>query len=302
MDALHVVPGNALAEDAAAVVERPVEDLVPWRDLLHDGPVPAGLEPGRLARVRAAHLASRGWVSESAALASLRERDGRVSAARRRGVEIVLWFETDLVCALALAQVADRLSGHLAPVWLVTVPNRADHNLRAAWRRRRRYQPRSEAFTALRSPDPRGWAAVPAFARLLAELPDVKTELSALERAVLAALKLGALSAAELFTWVSAQERPPWIADQPLLAVANDLAPQVSRSVDGQYANHRFRRRRAGWPGCAAQGGSVARRSPSWPWPAGLALGFAQQACSASRPGVVIQEAAANRLEASPTR
>jgi hypothetical protein len=122
----------------------------------------------------------------------------------RRGVEIVLWFETDLVCALALAQVADRLSGHLAPVWLVTVPNRADHNLRTAWRRRRCYQPRSEAFTALRSPDPRGWAAVPAFARLLAELPDVKTGLSALERAVLAALKLGALSAAELFTRVSA--------------------------------------------------------------------------------------------------
>jgi hypothetical protein len=303
VDALHVVPGDALAEDAAAVVERPVEDLVPWRDLLHDGPVPAGLEPGRLARVRAAHLASRGWVSESAALASLRERDGRVSAARRRGVEIVLWFETDLVCALALAQVADRLSGHLAPVWLVTVPNRADRNLRAAWRRRRRYQPRSEAFTALRSPDPRGWAAVPAFARLLAELPDVKTELSALERAVLAALKLGALSAAELFTRVSAQERPPWIADQPLLAVADDLAPLVSRSVDGQYAITDFgadvlagravRPRVDRWLG----GVHLGPGQPDWRWDS-----RSKRAVLASRPGVVIQEAAANRLEASPTR
>ena len=236
MDALHVVPGDALAEDAAAVVECPIEDLVTWRDLLHDGPVPAGLDPGRLARVRA-HT----WPAEDGSVSRrLLRRCGNGTGGSllpaRRGVEIVLWFETDLVCALALAQVADRLSGHLAPVWLVTVPDRADRNLRAAWRRRRRYQPRSEAFTALRSPDPRGWAAVPAFARLLAELPDVKTGLSALERAVLAALKLGALSAAELFTWVSAQERPPWIADQPLLAVANDLAPLVSRSVDGQYA------------------------------------------------------------------
>ena len=178
MDALHIVPGDSLAAEVAPVLRRSVEAVVPWRDLLHDGPVPAGLNPDQLARVRASHLARCGWPQ----------------------------FRTGY------------------------------RDVQAAWRRRRRYEPSVEAFAALRSPDPRAWAGLPAFARLLAELPDVQTGLSVLERGVLDVLRSGVLAGDELFARVSMQERPPWIADQPLFAVARDLAPLVSRSPDGRYA------------------------------------------------------------------
>jgi hypothetical protein len=88
------------------------------------------------------------------------------------------------VCTLALAQVADRLVGHPAPVWLATVPHGVDRDLRGSWRRRRMFEPRPDTFAALRCPDPRTWAGVPAFARLLAELPDVRTGLSRLEHQI----------------------------------------------------------------------------------------------------------------------
>ena len=100
------------------------------------------LDACRARRGSGAHLAGRGWGRETDLLASMRERDELLDTARRRRADIVLWFEPDLVCALALAQVADRLAGHSAPVWLVSVPHRADRNLYTAWRRRRRFDPR----------------------------------------------------------------------------------------------------------------------------------------------------------------
>jgi len=236
VDALHIAPGDALAAGVAPVVGLPVEDLLLWRDVLHDGPVPAGLTPAELAEVRAAHLAARGWGRETDLLASMRKRDELLHTARRRRADIVLWFEPDLVCALALAQIADRLAGHSAPVWLVSVPHRVDRNLYTAWRRRRRFDPRPDAFAALRSPDPRPWAGVPAFSRLLAELPDAPSGVSRLEREILAVLRFAPRSGSELFVAVSVKERPPWISDRSLWAVADDLAPLVSRLADGRYA------------------------------------------------------------------
>ena len=102
---LHVTNGDAVVPELAAAAGVAEEDVLPWRDVLHDGPVPGGLDPDELARVRAAHLASRGWAAEDEALASLRERDRRL-ATFPEPREIVLWFEDDLYDALQLR--ADR--------------------------------------------------------------------------------------------------------------------------------------------------------------------------------------------------
>jgi hypothetical protein len=37
--------------------------LLPWRDVLHDGPVPAGPGLDELAEIRAGYLAGPGWAS-----------------------------------------------------------------------------------------------------------------------------------------------------------------------------------------------------------------------------------------------
>ena len=234
-ETLHVIPGDEIGAEVADVAGVDVADLVPWRDVLHDGPVPAWLPPDELARVRAAHLATRGWTPEAAALKVLTERDDRV-ASHPDDAPVVLWFEQDLYCALQLAQVSDRLAGRSGPVWLVDVPQSEPRGLSPAYEQRIVHEPNRHAFAALRSDDPRAWLDVPAFGRLVEELPDVASGLSRLEREILEALRPGPLPASELFAQVSALEQPPWIADAPLWAVADDLAPLVGRAVEGTYA------------------------------------------------------------------
>ena len=104
-----------MPEIAAAAGVAPADVLV-WRDVLHDGPVPDGLDADALAQVRARHLTARSRshagevdVSEDAALTMLRDRDARL-AAHPPAAEVVLWFEDDLFDHLLRAQVEDRLA------------------------------------------------------------------------------------------------------------------------------------------------------------------------------------------------
>src|SRR5262249_57202637 len=64
--------------------------VLPWQDVLHEGPVPEGPRAGLL-RARAAFLAACGWGGEAALLASLERRDQQFLAALRDGCPVVLW-------------------------------------------------------------------------------------------------------------------------------------------------------------------------------------------------------------------
>ena len=82
--------------------------VLPWQDVLHEGPVPAG--PRReLLQARSAFLSAWGWGSKRSILASLEDRDRQLVRALKNGQQVVLWFEHDLydqlqlVDALALA-------------------------------------------------------------------------------------------------------------------------------------------------------------------------------------------------------
>jgi hypothetical protein len=230
---LHVTNGDTVVPElAAAAGVEPAEVLV-WREVLHEGPVPAGLGVDALAEVRARHLAARGWADEGAALASFRERDAGL-AAHPRTAEIVLWFEDDLFDALLLAQLEDRLAGRPGPVTRVHLLHPPRGDLRAALAAREPIDPDPAAFAALRSDDPRAWLGVPAFARLLEELPDSRTGLSRLESEILEALELGPLTPMDLFTAATASEQPPWVGDASVFALADDLAPLVTRA-NGRY-------------------------------------------------------------------
>jgi hypothetical protein len=87
--------------------------VLPWQDVLHEGPVPAGSRQALL-RTRAAFLSACGWGSSQAILSSLERRDGRLLQALRDRQQVVLWFEHDLydqlqlLDILALASAADR--------------------------------------------------------------------------------------------------------------------------------------------------------------------------------------------------
>ncbi len=88
-------------------------DILSWRDLLHDGPVPSDRDLETFRRVRGEFLASRGWQSQSAAIADFADRDARLDSIGPDD-ELVLWFEPDLYDQLQLIQVLARVARRAA--------------------------------------------------------------------------------------------------------------------------------------------------------------------------------------------
>jgi hypothetical protein len=80
--------------------------VISWDDVLHEGPVPAGLSLEQLSEVRARFLAQ--WTGRSLPelVASFAERDRALLSASR----VVLWFEHDLYDQLQLLQILATLA------------------------------------------------------------------------------------------------------------------------------------------------------------------------------------------------
>jgi hypothetical protein len=227
---------------------------VPWRDVLHEGPVPAGLDLPQLSRVRVEFIASCGWGKLEEASRQFAARDAALEASVNED-EVVLWFESDLYDQLQLCQVLawyhdqsrkpGRLSlinvdkgpdgsflglGQLKRDGVITVlesrkPVRADQLALCA-----------RAWEAFRAPDPvaldalraKGTPALPVLAaaleRLLEELPSVTNGLSRTEHAALAAVADGARAPAEIFVAVHTREDRPFMGDWAFWRVLGRLA------------------------------------------------------------------------------
>lgn len=103
---LHLTNGDS----ARVLMERAgiPGTVIVWREVLHDGPVPAGLSAAELREVRAEFIEGQGYVSSEEALRDLALRDRCLEEASERD-ELVLWFEHDLFDQLQLLQILDRL-------------------------------------------------------------------------------------------------------------------------------------------------------------------------------------------------
>jgi hypothetical protein len=101
---LHITNGDA----AASVIQAAGigGDVLPWRDVLHEGPVPAGLSLDALSRVRADFIAGEGWGEPEATRQAFFERDAALREYEAYD-EVVLWFEHDLYDQLQLIQLLD---------------------------------------------------------------------------------------------------------------------------------------------------------------------------------------------------
>ena len=99
---LHVTNGDAAVERmrAAGIAG----DILPWRDVLHEGPVPAGVALRELSSVRARFIAEAGWGALAAVERDFAARDAAIAAYADHD-ELVLWFEHDLYDQLQLVQV-----------------------------------------------------------------------------------------------------------------------------------------------------------------------------------------------------
>ena len=104
---LHVTNGDI----AADLLRRAglAGDALVWADVLHEGPVPGGLDDDGLRRARAGFLAGVDGTDAAEVRRRFEDRD-RALAAGRDG-RYLLWFEADLYCQLQLAQILAALGG-----------------------------------------------------------------------------------------------------------------------------------------------------------------------------------------------
>lgn len=211
---LHVTNGDA----AVAVLARAVDgEFLPWRDVLHEGPVHAGLALDALSRRRAAFIASAGWASLADVQKQFAERDAALRGAGRHD-EVVLWFEHDLYDQLQLIQLLDWFAAHPHPrlslvceaeyLGTMTPARAADLFTRRGALGGAQLLAGAAAWGAFGSNEPRNIRTEPvaelpflgaALRRLLEEFPWTSDGLSRLERQVLEALRAGPLGFTELF-------------------------------------------------------------------------------------------------------
>ena len=102
---LHVTNGDSAAERIRAAGLK--GEILPWRDVLHEGPVPGKLGFAQLREVRAKFLSDGSPASFDDVLKSLVARDAMIDASGDRD-EVILWFEHDLFDQLQLLQVLHR--------------------------------------------------------------------------------------------------------------------------------------------------------------------------------------------------
>lgn len=98
---LHITNGDSAADLIKDAVFR--GQILAWRDVLHEGPVPFGLELHQLSEIRSEFIAAQGWGKLSDVRRSFTERDETLVRFREQE-EIVLWFEHDLYDQLQLLQ------------------------------------------------------------------------------------------------------------------------------------------------------------------------------------------------------
>jgi hypothetical protein len=181
---VHITNGDCAAE---LIREAGIPGaVVPWRDALHEGPVPDGLSLDELSAVRARFIAGVGWGAFERVLGDLGARD-RALADCAHGDEVILWFEHDLYDQLQLLQVLDWLAGPSAGAARLSLVCDAEYLGSATPARLRERFPRrrsvslgqlalaGEAWAAFRSPDPSGLADL--LARDTAELPFLRAAL-----------------------------------------------------------------------------------------------------------------------------
>jgi hypothetical protein len=269
MSTLIITNGDVAAEKMREA--RINGEILCWRDVLHEGPVPETATLEDLSAIRADYLAWRGAGEAGAIRASFAERDDAMRALARFS-DVTLWFEHDLYDQLQLLQILDFLStqnGVAARCSLIQAgsfigahtPQRLRNHLKLK-------QPLGAAqlalgriaWSAFRAPSPERWAALlrydtaplpflrAAIMRHLEEFPAAGSGLSRTERFVLASIQAGTRTPHELFASFQESEEAPFMGDWSFFAVLDSLAggaaPFMIGLRDGPFSPYFTQERR----------------------------------------------------------
>lgn len=222
-------------------------DVLPWRDMLHEGPLPANLSLSELRPIRARFIVEAGLGGSDEVLAKFAERDA-ILARFREHDEVLLWFEHDLYDQLQLIQLLDYFSWQdlgSTRLSLICINSFSGvepffglgqltpEQLASLYPARQLISPAMlhlghEAWDAFRSPDPTVLEALlrtdttvlpflgAALLRHLEQFPAIDSGLSRTERQILEAVAAGGCSPVEIFLADQRQEAAPFMGDWPL--------------------------------------------------------------------------------------
>jgi hypothetical protein len=255
LEALHVSNGDATDVPGTGLARR----VIYWRDVLHEGPVPA-VAPAELRRIRVGYLSGDYGAERDETMLGFTDRDTALDA--NRDGEYVLWFEADLYDQLQIAEILARLADLGVPAERVTLICIGEHagiarfgglgELTAGQLRElphtnacARLTPlalelATRAWAAFCAPDPDGLGAIAAarlgelrflgeaFDRLCREYPATRDGLSLAERRVLAAVADGAPDAGKAIVRAMRRETRPYMGDTTYLR-------RMDRMADGPH-------------------------------------------------------------------
>ena len=229
-------------------------DILPWRDVLHEGPIVAG-GLARSTEIRSAFLAGRFGLELEEVAADLGARDAVI---RKHSAydAIELWFEHDLYDQLQLLQVlsffadegrtaglhlvqADDYLGRATPETILRFADRiraVDEDMLDAadmlWADLAMPTPEN-VVRRLDDPTPGLPFVVPSIQRFLEELPSPANGLGRTEVSALSFLTEGAQSAIELFRRTIADEAAAFMGDLSFFLMLHDLADVPHPLLDG---------------------------------------------------------------------
>ena len=221
-------------------------EYLPWRDVLHEGPVQADLSLQQLSNRRARFIAERGWMDLVSLEQDFAERDQTLIHCADYD-QVVLWFEHDLYDQLQIVQILDWFADNPPPPGTLSMicteqylgmcsPRQiADLRAQAAPVSDAQLLLAKHAWRAFRSADPLAWQALlqvdttalpflsGAVLRQLQEYPDCTTGLSLTAQRALQILSEGDQPPGKLFGLYMQQEERRFMGDASFWVILQEL-------------------------------------------------------------------------------
>nr|CRH05707.1 Conserved protein of unknown function [Candidatus Magnetococcus massalia] len=241
--------------------------LLPWRDLLHDGPVPAVESLQALSQIRAEFIHSCGWGDIHDLEVGFQERDNTLVRWHEHG-EVVLWFEHDLYDQLQLLQIlawfaqlpaaqreqaqsrlfliqSDDYLGECSPMEMVNL-EKTKQPVSSA-----QLELAKQAWEAFTQPEPTAWqallnadtSALPWLAasvkRQLMQFPSTKSGLSYTQQLIVEMIAEGIDNPGWLFHHYLERDTPKFMGDasfwQILRALTQGASPLIAVSTGAAF-------------------------------------------------------------------